>query len=107
MVKKIGFWTVLSIVFGSQIGSGIFILPSTLASYGNFGLYGWCSAGLGAILLAIVFAELCSRFPKTGGPYAYVKIAFGTKSGFFVGWAYWLVSWVSNTVLVISSISYL
>ena len=107
MSKKMGFWAVFSIVFGSQIGSGIFILPSTLGGYGKFGLFGWCTAGLGAILLAMVFAELCSRFPKTGGPYAYVKTVFGTIPGFFVGWAYWLVSWVSNTVLVISSISYL
>lgn len=107
MGEKIGFWTVLSIVFGSQIGSGIFILPSTLAGYGKFGLYGWCTAGLGAILIAMVFAELCSRFPSTGGPYVYVKKVFGRIPGFFIGWAYWLVSSVSNTVLVISSISYL
>jgi APA family basic amino acid/polyamine antiporter len=102
-----GFWSVLSIVFGSQIGSGIFVLPSSLAPYGFLGILGWCLAGLGAIMLAMVFAELCTRFPQTGGPHKYVQIVFGRMFGFYVGWAYWLVSWVSSTVLVVLSVSYL
>lgn len=105
--KKMGFGSVLAIVFGSQIGSGIFILPSSLAPYGKFGIYGWCLAGLGAILLAFVFAELCSKFPHTGGPHVYVREIFGNIPSFFVGWAYWLVSWISSTVLVILAVAYL
>ena len=106
-VNKIGFWSVLALVFGSQIGSGIFMLPSTLASYGAFGIYGWCFAGTGAMLLAMVFAELCSKFPHTGGPHTYIREEFGDTASFFVGWAYWLVSWASTSVVVISSIAYL
>lgn len=105
--KKLGFGSVLAIVFGSQIGSGIFILPSSLAPYGKFGIYGWCLAGLGAILLAFIFAELCSRFPHTGGPHTYIKEVFGQIPSFFIGWAYWLVSWISSAVLVILAIAYL
>ena len=106
-VKKIGFGSVLAIVFSSQIGSGIFMLPSTLAPFGVYGIFGWCFAGIGAILLAMVFAELCSRFPRTGGPHTYVREMFGEIPSFFVGWAYWLVSWVSTSVVIISSIAYL
>ena len=35
--SKIGFWSVFAIVTGSQIGSGVFMLPSSLAPYGIFG----------------------------------------------------------------------
>lgn len=107
MSKKMGFGAVLAIVFGSQIGSGIFILPSTLAPYGKFAIYGWILAGLGAILLALVFADLCSRYTHVGGPHVYVKAVFGRIPSFFVGWAYWLVSWISSTVVVVSCVAYL
>lgn len=105
--KKLGLCAVLAIVFGSQLGSGIFVLPSTLAMYGMFGIYGWFFAGIGAILLAMVFSHLCSTFPYTGGPHSYIKKTFGNIPAFFIGWAYWLVSWISTTVVVIASIAYL
>lgn len=89
------------------MGSGIFMLPAILAPYGVWAVFGWCLAGLGAILLAIVFGELCSRFPNTGGPHAYVMKAFGRIPGFFVGWCYWLVSWISTSVVIVASIAYL
>lgn len=104
MTKKMGFAAVLAIVFGSQIGAGILVLPSQLAPYGAFGLFGWGIAGLIAMMLAFVFAKLCSEFPVTGGPYAYVRQAFGNIPAFFTGWAYWLASMVSNIVLVITAI---
>lgn len=105
--SMMGFWAVFAIVFGSQIGSGIFMLPSVLAPYGAFGIFGWCSAGLGAILLALIFSELCARYPQTGGPHVYVKAEFGNTSAFFIGWAYWLVSWISTSVVIVSAVAYL
>ncbi|MDR2067543.1 MAG: amino acid permease [Holosporaceae bacterium] len=107
MSKKLGFKSVFAIVFGGQVGSGIFMLPATLAPYGIWAVFGWCLSGLGAILLAIVFGELCSRFPNTGGPHAYVKETFGQIPSFFVGWCYWLVSWISTSVVIVASIAYL
>ena len=84
--NKIGFWAVFSIVTGSQIGSGVFTLPPCLAPYGVLGLFGCLLAGLGAMALCYVFASLCSRLPKTGGPHVYVQHAFGPKIAFFSGW---------------------
>jgi APA family basic amino acid/polyamine antiporter len=107
MSKKIGFWSVFAIVTGSQIGSGVFILPATLAPYGIFSIFGWLISGLGAICLALVFAGLCQRFPRTGGPHVYIKEMFGISAAFFTGWTYWIISWVSTTAVVIASISYL
>ena len=105
MSKKLGFGAVLSIVFGSQIGSGIFVVPKGLAPFGVYSIYAWIFAGLGAILLAFVFAELCSAFPKTGGPHVYVNEMFGRIPAFFTGWTYWLVSWVSSSVVVATAIA--
>ncbi|MDR1375828.1 MAG: amino acid permease [Holosporaceae bacterium] len=107
MSQKMGFKSVFAIVFGGQVGSGIFMLPATLAPYGIWAVFGWLMAGLGAVLLAVVFGELCSRFPNTGGPHAYVKETFGQIPSFFVGWCYWLVSWISTSVVIVASIAYL
>lgn len=107
MVKKIGFWSVLAIVMGSQIGSGVFMLPASLAPYGEYSVLGWLVSGMGAICLALVFAGLCQRFPRTGGPHVYVKTVFGLTPGFFTGWTYWVISWVSTAAVIIASISYL
>jgi len=105
MSQKMGFGAVLALVFGSQIGAGIFVLPAELAPFGMFGVYGWGLAGAGAMLLAFMFAELCSKFPKTGGPYTYVQQVFGRKAGFFTGWTYWLVSWIGTSISVIAAIA--
>lgn len=107
MSNKIGFWSVLALVTGSQIGSGVFMLPASLAPYGNMAFGGWITSGIGAILLALVFAKLCALTPKTGGPHAYVLESFGITPSFFTAWTYWIISWVSTTAVIISCIGYL
>ncbi len=107
MSRKIGFWSVFALVTASQIGSGVFMQPANLATYGMFSLGGWAISGLGAIALALVFAKLCSWLPQTGGPHVYVKEAFGPSAAFFTGWTYWVVSWVSSTAVIIASVGYL
>jgi APA family basic amino acid/polyamine antiporter len=107
MSRKIGFWSVFALVTGSQIGSGVFMLPANLAPFGILSLLGWVISGFGAIALALVFASLCAHFPKTGGPHAYVKEAFGTSASFFTGWTYWTISWVSTTAVIVATVGYL
>lgn len=105
--KKIGFWSVVSLVIGSQIGSGIFLLPASLSSFGAMGLMSWGITVTGALLLALVFAHLCRKIPKTGGPHAYVQATFGKTAGFYCAWTYWVISWLSSTTVVIAVIGYL
>jgi len=105
--RKIGFWSVLALVIGSQVGAGAFLMPAVLAPYGHFGSIGLLIAVGAAICLAIMFATLCNSFPKTGGPHVYINQAFGSHVAFFIGWSYWLVSWVSTTIVVIMSVQYL
>lgn len=107
MSSKIGFWSVFAIVTGSQIGSGIFMLPASLAPYGSWGLVGWIISSCGAIALSLVFASLCARYPQTGGPHVYVHHVFGPSMAFFTGWTYWVISWVSSTAVIVASIGYL
>ncbi|MGL5784641.1 MAG: APC family permease [Alphaproteobacteria bacterium] len=98
--KKMGFWGVLALVIGSQIGSGIFLLPSTLAPFGAVSLLAWALTGGGGICLALVFSYLCEYLPQTGGPHAYIAATFGKEAGFFTAWAYWSISWISSIPLV-------
>lgn len=105
--KKIGFWAVVSIVIGSQIGSGIFLLPASLAHFGGIGLASWLVSGAGAIILALIFSELCRKYPQTGGPHVYVNQAFGPRVSFYVAWAYWVISWVSSPAVIVAAIGYI
>lgn len=107
MVKKLTFRSVVSIVIGSQIGSGVFLLPTSLAILGPISLFSWLISGSGAILLALVFAKLSMKISKEGGPHVYVEEAFGRKAAFFTAWTYWLVSWVSTIAVVIAAVGYL
>ena len=46
------------VVAGNMIGSGVYLLPATLATTGSSSLIGWVVAGIGAVTLALVFAAL-------------------------------------------------
>lgn len=105
--QKIGLWPVVALVIGSQIGVGVFVLPSTLAPLGTLSIFGWAVSGFGAIMLAIIFGKLCTHIPKAGGPHVFTNAAFGEGWAFFVGWAYWVISWTSNIAVIIAAVSYL
>lgn len=104
---KIGFWSLFSIVVGSQLGSGFFVIPSVIAQYGLLSLIGWTISGIGAISLALVLCKLSTWTSKTGGPHTFVNDAFGRDLAFFTGWTYWVISWASTSVIVVASIGYL
>ena len=107
MSKKLNFKSAVSLVIGSQIGSGAFLLPASLAVLGPISLFGWLISGTGAILLALVFAQLSMRVSKGGGPHVYIEQAFGRKAAFFTAWTYWLISWVSSIAVIVAAVGYL
>ena len=104
--QKMGLWTLVTLVTGNLVGSGVFMLPATLAAFGSLCIGGWVLTSIGAVLLSFVFAALSARRPKTGGPHTYVEDAFGKTAGFYVAWGYWVLSWVSNAALVVGAIGY-
>lgn len=105
--RTIGLWILTSLVAGNMIGSGIFLLPASLASYGSISIFSWIITSVGAILLALVFAKLGSLLPKVGGPYAYARAGFGNFAGFQIAYNYWIALWVGNAAIVVALISYL
>ena len=80
--QKLGLWMLTALVAGNMVGSGVFLLPASLASFGSIGLLAWAFTSIGALLLALVFAKLGSIMPRIGGPYAYCREAFGEFIGF-------------------------
>lgn len=108
--KELGFFSVVALVVGLQLGSAMFLLPHQLAPYGIWALISWAIAGTGALALCRVFAALAHHSSRMGGPHVYVDEAFGKRAAFYVGWSYWIISWLSSVpvlLLVISSLEHL
>ncbi len=105
--SKIGVVRATSLVAGNMIGSGVFLLPATLALYGGISLLGWIFSALGALVLAKVFSNLSILMPSVGGPYAYSRKGLGDFAGFLVAWGYWVSLWIGNAAITVAFISYL
>ena len=105
--QKLGFWMCTALVVGNMIGSGIFLLPASLALYGGISILGWLITATGSILVALVFSKLSKMIPKAGGPYAYSRDAFGDFAGFLVAWGYWLSIVAANAAIAVAFVSYL
>jgi APA family basic amino acid/polyamine antiporter len=96
-----------ALVIGSMIGSGIFLLPATMAPYGGVSALAWVFTAGGAILLALSFAWLSRTRTVGSGIYAYTSLAFGDFAGFLVAWSYWISIWITTSALAIATVSYL
>src|SRR3954451_1802167 len=105
--RQLGFGVALALVVGNMIGSGIFLLPANLAPFGLNAIIGWIFTIGGSICVAPVFAMLARAMPQSAGPYDYVRTALGEPPAFFVMWAYWIASWVTNAAISIAAVSYL
>jgi APA family basic amino acid/polyamine antiporter len=92
---------------GNMIGSGVFLLPASLAAYRGLSLVGWLLSAGGAVMLALVFARLARQTPAAGGLYAYTREAFGPAIGFLVAWGYWLSSTATLAALAVAFVGYL
>jgi len=96
-----------ALVIGSMIGSGIFLLPATMAPYGGASALAWVFTAVGAVLLALAFAWLARTRAVGSGIYAYTSLAFGDFAGFLVAWSYWISIWITTSALAIATVSYL
>lgn len=96
-----------ALVVGNMIGSGVYLLPASLAPLGWNSIFGWILTIAGGLCLAFVFARLAREMPRGGGPYAYTRAAFGPAPAFMVSWSYWIGLWVGNAAIATAGISYL
>ncbi len=88
--KVLGVFDGIAILIGISIGAGIYSTPQIIAGYlESFGpiLLLWLLAGAFVFTSGLIYAELGTRMPSTGGEYLYISRCFGPFAGFVFGWA--------------------
>src|SRR5687768_14935731 len=106
--RSIGKWDLVLLMINGIVGAGIFGLPSKV-----FRLSGVYSIGalfvcaLIVFIIILCFAEVSSRFDKTGGPYVYTLAAFGKFPAFLMGWLLELTRIVTFAALINLLVIYL
>lgn len=95
------------LVAGNMIGSGIFLLPATLAAFGSVTVIGWLVTGIGAFLLAGVFVLLFRVKPESIGMVQQVRDGLGHFFGFQASLLYWIAGWVGNVAVALAATGYL
>lgn len=92
--RRLGILAAAAVVIGNVIGSGIFRVPSTVAteagSVAGIALV-WMSGGVIALCGALTLAELATAFPRAGGVYVYLREAYGPLVAFLFGWTTLLI----------------
>ena len=102
--RKLSAWTGAAIVVGVTIGSAIYQVPAPIAA-GTGNLLGvslvWIVGGLISLFGVLSIAELAVMYPQAGGPYAYLREAFGRPLAFLFGWMWLLTtpfSWAAQAL---------
>jgi APA family basic amino acid/polyamine antiporter len=92
--KSLGLMEATTIVMGSMIGSGVFIVSADIARQtGSAGLLmlTWIVTALLTLAAALSYGELAAAMPQAGGQYVYLREAFGPLPAFLYGWTLFLV----------------
>jgi arginine:ornithine antiporter/lysine permease len=114
--NKLGLWLLTALVVGNMVGSGIFMLPQSLAKAASPAgvLLAWVLTGLGVLMLSLVFGNLSLRKPDLdGGVQMYAKALFpngsrsGIMSGYVISWGYWVANVSGNVAVLTTFIGYL
>lgn len=89
LLGELGLRDATAIVAGTVIGSGLFLVPNTVAkelfSFSSV-LLVWLTGGLLSLFGALALGELGAAFPGAGGLYVYLRHAYGRPVGFLYGW---------------------
>lgn len=101
--QTIGFWVTTSVVVGSIIGAGIFLLPVSLAPLGANAIVSWLVSGVGILCIAYGMARL-SRLGGQGIQ-ANVEKEYGQTVAFLVAWSFWVSYWSSMASVAIGAAS--
>ena len=94
LVKGLGLVDSTTLVVGSMIGSGIFIVAADIArQVQSPGLLMtvWAATAVLTLIAALSYGELAAAMPQAGGQYVYLRESFGPLSGFLFGWTMFLV----------------
>ncbi len=94
LVKGLGLTDATTLVMGSMIGSGIFIVSADIARQVNSPgllIIVWLIGAALTMAAALSYGELAAAMPHAGGQYIYLREAFGPLAGFLYGWTLFLV----------------
>src|SRR5690242_6346535 len=94
LVKGLGLTSATTLVMGSMIGSGIFIVSAEIAREVNSPallIGAWLVTGFMTIVGALSYGELAAMMPRAGGQYVYLRESLGPLWGFLYGWTLFLV----------------
>ena len=94
LVKGLGLTSATTLVMGSMIGSGIFIVSAEIGREVNSPgllIMAWLVTGFMTIVGALSYGELAAMMPKAGGQYVYLRESLGPLWGFLYGWTLFLV----------------
>jgi len=111
LIRQMGALGIALLALNGMIGAGIFGVPAGAAALAGAWsplVFVACALLLGAVMLC--FAEIASRFDRTGGPILYIDTAFGRFAGFQTGWAFYIArmtAYAANLNLLIESLAYL
>lgn len=109
--RVLGLWSAVSIVIGTIIGSGVFLVPSTMIRYvGSVEklFVVWIISGLLSLFGALTYAELAAAMPEAGGEYVYLSAAYGPFWGYLYGWTqFWVAKSGSIATLAAGFYTYL
>lgn len=96
------------LVINGVIGSGVFGLPSeSFRKIGVYSIGGFLVCAIAVFIIILCFAEVSSRFDKTGGPYLYALSSFGPLPAFLTGWLLLLTRFITYAALINLLVTYL
>ncbi|MBX6333607.1 MAG: amino acid permease, partial [Gemmatimonadaceae bacterium] len=107
LVRGLTLLGTVALVVGNMVGTSIYTLPASLAeSTGPLGLVAWGLTAAGYLFVALVYASLGARYPRTGGPYVFAREAFGEFAGFQTVWSYWISAVIGNAAITTGVVAY-
>ncbi|WP_176594968.1 MULTISPECIES: amino acid permease [Sphingobium] len=101
--RSLGLAACIALVMGNMIGSGVFLLPASLAPYGWDAVAGWVFTIAGSLILAYVIARLTVLMPDAGGTAQFITRAYGPLAGFAIGWIYWISVIFTNVTIAVAA----
>lgn len=104
---KLGWGLAALVVAGNMIGSGLYLLPVSLAPIGASSVIGWIVAAIGAATLALVFGALGRLRPEADGLAGFAEAGLGRFAGFQVSLAFWIACLVGNVAVAVAATGYL
>jgi APA family basic amino acid/polyamine antiporter len=97
----------VALIVGNRVGTSIYTLPASLAKdVGPLGLVAWVVTAAGYLFVALVYARLGTRMPRTGGPSVFARAAFGDFAAFLVVWSYWFSAVIGNAAIAFGVVGY-